>query len=45
MINNDATYSGEDKKILPDTLSGTYTLYMHVGTTTYSWNFCNHGKW
>ena len=40
MINSDATYSGEDKKILPDSLlSGTYTLYMHVGTTTYFGTF------
>ena len=39
MINSDATYSGEDKKILPATLSGSYTLYMRVGTTTYYGTF------
>lgn len=33
-------YSGEDKKLLPDSLiSGTYTLYMRVGTTTYYGTF------
>ncbi len=29
-------YSGEDKKVLPASLSGTYTLYMRVGTIMYS---------
>ena len=28
-------YSGEDKKVLPTSLSGTYTLYMRVGTIMY----------
>ncbi len=29
-------YPGEDKKVLPTSLSGTYTLYMRVGTIMYS---------
>ena len=29
-------YPGEDKKVLPASLSGTYTLYMRVGTIMYS---------
>ena len=28
-------YPGEDKKVLPTSLSGTYTLYMRVGTIMY----------
>jgi hypothetical protein len=31
-------YPGEDKKILPTSLSGTYTLYMRVGTIMYYGN-------
>ena len=31
-------YPGEDKKVLPASLSGTYTLYMRVGTIMYYGN-------